>query len=59
RRVGLELYRADGSMPLRIAGDATRSDADDEGGVRRTSTFFNLRAAGATGTGRLEVLTPR
>ena len=58
RRIGLELYRTDGSMPLRIAGDATGSAEARDGGLTHTSTAFELRAAGATGTGRLEVLTP-
>ena len=57
RRIGLELYRADSSMPLRIAGDAIESQAAKDGGVNRASTAFELRAAGATGAGRLEVLT--
>ncbi len=58
RRIGLELYRTDGSMPLRVAGDASGTQAEEDGGVRRASTAFELRAAGATGAGRLEVLTP-
>lgn len=57
RRIGLELYRADGSIPLRIAGDAIDSRTVEDGGVQRASTAFELRAAGATGAGRLEVLT--
>ncbi len=57
RRVGLELYRADGSIPLRIAGDATGSSTTESGRVTRTTTALELRAAGATGAGRLEVLT--
>jgi hypothetical protein len=59
RRIGLELYRADSSIPLRIAGDATGSEATQDGAVTRTSTAFELRAAGATGTGRLEILSRR
>jgi hypothetical protein len=57
RRIGLELYRAEGQMPLRIAGDASGSEATPESGVTRTSTAFELRAAGVTGAGRLDVLT--
>ena len=57
RRVGLELYRDEGRMPLRIAGDATGSHEGSEGGARRTTTAFELRAAGANGAGRLDVLT--
>jgi hypothetical protein len=59
RRIGLELYRTEGSMPLRIAGDATGSETGRSHGVTRASTAFDLRAAGATGDGRLEVLTSR
>lgn len=59
RRIGLELYRSNGSIPLRIAGDATGSEVTEDGGVVQTSTAFELRAAGATGAGRLEVLTRR
>jgi hypothetical protein len=59
RRIGLELYRTDGSMPLRIAGDATGAETTQDGGLVRASTAFELRAAGATGDGRLEVLTRR
>ena len=57
RRVGLELYRAEASMPLRIAGDTTASETTQDGGVRRVSAELELRAAGATGVGRLDVLT--
>ena len=57
RRVGLELYRAEAMMPLRIAGDATGQASDDRGGLRLESTRFELRAAGAAGAGRLDVLT--
>jgi hypothetical protein len=59
RRIGLELYRTDGPMPLRIAGDAIGSETIQDGGLSRASTAFELRAAGATGSGRLEVLTRR
>jgi hypothetical protein len=56
RRIGLELYRADGGMPLRVAGDATAVASSLEGGVARTSAALELRAAGDLGVGVLDIL---
>ena len=58
RRVGLELYRSEGGMPIRVAGDATATADLDAGGVRRTSAALHLRAAGAAGAGALDILRP-
>ncbi len=58
RRVGLELYRSEGGMPIRVAGDATATADLDGGGVRRTSAALTLRAAGAAGAGALDILRP-
>lgn len=57
RRIGVELYRDDGGLPVRIAGDATATRTEVEGRVRRLSTALALRSSGATGVGVLDVLT--
>jgi len=57
RRLGLELYRADGAMAIRIAGDATAADSSREGGLDRLRAAFTLRSAGDSGVGVLDVLT--
>lgn len=57
RRIGVELYRDDGGLPVRIAGDATASTTEVEGRVRRLSTALALRSSGAAGVGVLDVLT--
>jgi len=58
RRVGLELYRGEGSIPLRVAGDATQAERSRDGALERTSTDLTLRLTGSGGTGRLDVLRP-
>jgi hypothetical protein len=57
RRIGLELYREEGGLPIRVAGDATATASDDHGGVRRLSAALALRSSGAEGPGVLDVLT--
>lgn len=57
RRIGLELYRDHGALPLRIAGDATATAVSEEGGVRRVSTALALRTSGSAGLGVLDVLS--
>ena len=52
RRVGLELYEAPDSLPLRVAGD--RHAITGEGDVA-----LHLRAEGVEGAGRLSVLRAR
>jgi hypothetical protein len=56
RRVGLELYRNDGAMPLRVAGDVTGLATSTEGAVARTSAALELRASGDLGVGALDIL---
>jgi hypothetical protein len=55
RRVGLELYREQDGLPLRVAGDATGVDSERDGGVERRRVTLALRAGGP-GFGVLDVL---
>jgi hypothetical protein len=56
RRVGLELYREEGSIPLRVAGDVTAAETVVDGSAQRTSAALSVRAAGTHGHGRLDLL---
>jgi len=56
RRIGLELWRAEAEMPIRVAGDVTQSADFDGGGVLRTSIALVLRSAGSAGAGALDIL---
>ena len=56
RRVGLELYRGEGTMPLRVAADATAIEHEREGSIERTSAALAIRLAGIAGHGRLDFL---
>jgi hypothetical protein len=58
RRIGLELYRAESGLPLRVAGEAVGASARVEGAVRRETVAFELRWAGEAGFGILDLLTP-
>jgi hypothetical protein len=55
-RVGLELYRTERGIPLRIAGDATATNSHVDGGVHHVTAALELRAPGATGSGRIDIL---
>jgi hypothetical protein len=59
RRIGLELYRDEEGMALRVAADAIASAAEDEGGLRRLRVGLALRLGGIGGAGTLEVVTRR
>jgi hypothetical protein len=56
-RVGLELYRDEDGLPVRINGDATASSTDDHGGTRRVSTALALRSGGTPGVGVLDLVS--
>jgi hypothetical protein len=56
RRAGLELYRGEGSVPLRVAGVATGSERELDGAIERTSVALEMRLAGSAGRGRLDLL---
>jgi hypothetical protein len=58
RRVGLELYPANGGLPLRVAGEVTATAVSESGGVQRLSAALILRSAGTEGVGVLDVLSP-
>jgi hypothetical protein len=58
RRAGLELYRGEGSIPLRAAGDATAIETTGDGSLERTSAALRMRLAGAQGVGRLDIVRP-
>lgn len=57
RRLGLELYRDEAVLPLRVAGDVVTRDRQVDGAIRRDSAVFELRGAGDEGIGILDVLT--
>ena len=56
RRLGLELYRAEGELPLRLAADVGRTQVATEEGVARERSLCELRAADASGSAIFEVL---
>ncbi len=58
RRVGLELHRGEGAIPLRVAGNATAVVRAADGAAERTSASFELRLSGSVGRGRLDLLRP-
>lgn len=58
RRVGLELYRGEGSIPLRVAADATSNERVPDGALVRTTAELSLRLAGTAGHGRLDIVQP-
>jgi len=55
-RVGLELYRDDGGLPVRVAGDATATATRQEGPTRRVSAALALRSSGSAGVGVLDAI---
>ncbi len=56
RRIGLELYPSEDSIPIRVAGEASDYGFFDTNGVRRTCAALRLRSVGASGVGALDVL---
>ena len=56
RRAGLELYRGEGAVPLRVAADVTATESEREGSLERTSAALAVRLAGTAGHGRLDFL---
>ena len=48
RRIGLELYPSEDSIPIRVAGEASDYGFFDTNGVRRTCAALRLRSAGAS-----------
>jgi hypothetical protein len=56
RRIGLELYREQDGLPLRVAGDVTGASRHRDGGVDHEAVVLELRAGGP-GAGVLDVLT--
>jgi hypothetical protein len=57
RRIGLELYRDEDGLPLRVAGDLVGTDQQTSGRIRRDTASFELRAGAEAGIGILDVLT--
>lgn len=56
RRAGLELYRDEGLMPLRAAGDAKATDKSTGAGLERQAASLRMRLAGNGGVGRLDIV---
>lgn len=59
RRVGIELYRPGGQIPLRIAGEATGAQSHADGGVEHRHYPLELRGPNGAAVGVLEVLRAR
>jgi hypothetical protein len=57
RRVGLELYRADDPIPLRIAADVTATSVEREGAVADVRATLEVRRDGTAAAGVYEILT--
>lgn len=57
RRVGLELYREDGGLPIRVAGDVTGGGGGGQGRVRRVWSELALRSTGRSGRGIIDILS--
>ena len=55
-RVGLELYRADGEVPLRAAGDALETASGDREGAPRQVATLEMRLDGTPGRGLYEII---
>lgn len=58
RRIGLELYRDDAGLPVRIAGDVVAGGDTLQGAVRRAWATLELRSAGRGGRGIIDVVSP-
>jgi hypothetical protein len=58
RRVGLELYRPDDPVPLRVAADVQEAWAGRDGGLKNVRAALTVRRDGKAAPGRLEILTP-
>jgi hypothetical protein len=56
RRAGLEIYRGEGSMPLRAAGEAIAADTSADAGLQRQAVSLRMRLAGNGGVGRLDIV---
>jgi hypothetical protein len=57
RRIGLELWRGDGGIAVRVAGDVTDAGEGGPAGIRRRWSRLAVRSAGRTGTGVIDTLS--
>jgi hypothetical protein len=55
RRIGLELYREEDGLPLRVAGDVSEVSAHRDGAIEHERVTLTLRA-GVPGVGVLDIL---
>lgn len=55
-RIGLELYRHDSGLPLRVAGEPTAAASHVDGRVVHRHHALTLRGPDGAGTGALDVL---
>jgi hypothetical protein len=58
RRVGLELYRADDPIPLRVAADVAAASVEREGAVADVRATLEVRRDGKRAAGVYEILSP-
>ena len=58
RRVGLELYRPEDPIPIRVAANVADVSADRDGALRGVRATLEVRRSGGTTSGTLEILAP-
>jgi hypothetical protein len=58
RRLGLELYRGDDPIPIRVAANVEDVSATREGGLQDVRAKLEVRRDGSTASGAFEILTP-
>jgi hypothetical protein len=58
RRLGLELYRDEDPIPIRVAANVEAVSTAREGGVQDVRATLAVRRDGTSASGALEILTP-
>jgi hypothetical protein len=58
RRLGLELYRHEDPIPLRVAANVEDVSAARDGGIQDVRATLAVRRDGTNASGALEILTP-
>jgi hypothetical protein len=58
RRLGLELYRDEIPIPIRVAANVEDVSASREGGLQEVRATLEVRRDGSTASGAFEILTP-
>jgi hypothetical protein len=58
RRLGLELYRNEDPIPIRVAANVEDVSVTREGGLQDVRATLEVRRDGGTASGAFEILTP-